>query len=344
MFAYVDETGNSGRNIFDQNEYFGLGSILSVTDIAPVVSAVLNPFLIEKGVDRFHANQWPETTVAEIGEQVVAALDHEGPWVFNIAKIHKPYMAPTKFVDVIFDAGENRAVPGDWYWDELNRHVLCLAIDQAMSQDTAKLFWSAFLKDDFSKIIDAADLIEAELKNIELASAVFQVIQVAFQFAREHPKEFTLLNSQTRKAYQASSPNVVAFTQLFQAIHDFAEKEESPPERLIHDKQDEFRTTLSRTYAHFGSVIWEDAPDGSSPDISLADYPLAEFEMPASQDNAGIQATDLLLWVTQRSAKSRPLARLKKLLSERTEDFNISRRMSQLIVHMHLLRHERQRS
>ena len=75
MFAYADETGNSGRNIFDSNEYFRLGAVLSIADIAPPVADVLDPYLKETGVDRLHAHQWPEIDVAAIGQAVMDTLD-----------------------------------------------------------------------------------------------------------------------------------------------------------------------------------------------------------------------------------------------------------------------------
>ncbi|BCH58720.1 hypothetical protein RvVAR0630_13440 [Agrobacterium vitis] len=145
MIIYADETGNSGRNIFDHNEYFRLGAILATSDITPLVDEVLRPFLKEKGADRVHAHEWPEGQIIALAHQVIDAIEGSAVWTFNLTEIHKPYMAPTKFVDVIFDAGENKEVPGHWYWDELNRHVLCLTIDQAMSLETARQFWASYL-------------------------------------------------------------------------------------------------------------------------------------------------------------------------------------------------------
>lgn len=343
MFAFADETGNSGRNIFDENEYFGLGAILATSDISMHADAALSPFLKEKSAERFHAHEWAEDVVAKLGHSVLDALEASGAWSFSLTEIHKPYMAPTKFVDVIFDAGENRAVPGNWYWDELNRHVLCLTIDSAMSRDTAKLFWNAFLSDDFASIETCLNSIEAKLDKKATPPVVAKVIAGAFDYARQTPTDFTLANTERRRGYQANTPNVVAFTHLFQAIHDFASKQSSPPERLVHDKQDEFRKTLAETYERFGNIIWHDPMDGSFPDASLAKYELAQLEMPSSKDNPGLQATDLLLWVAQRSPRSEVLAALKARLETKTDDFRLSRRMSELIVHVNLLRHERQR-
>ncbi len=342
MFIYADETGNSGRNIFDENEYFRLGGLMTVSDIAPQVAAVLQPFLAEHGKDRLHAHEWPEEKIASLGHAVLDAIDGRGSWAFSLTEIHKPYMAPTKFVDVIFDAGENKNVPGHWYWDELNRHVLCLTIDAAMTVDTAKTFWKSYLDDDVEGILKSLESVWDVVTNADIAPVVRDVIKDGFAFARVHPEEFTITHTEKRRGYQVSTPNVVAFTHLFQAIHDFAAREDSLPEALVHDKQDEFRKALAETYKNFGSVIWRDSKDGF-PEITLADYELATFEMPSSKDNAGLQATDLILWTLQRHPKTAELASLKERIKSSVTDYEISRRMSRLIVHVRLLAAEQAR-
>ena len=87
LFTYTDETGHSGRNIFDKNDVFRLGSILSVKDIRPACEAVIGPFVEEKGVARLHANQWQEHELAGLGHSVLDSIDSKNHWVFNIMQI-----------------------------------------------------------------------------------------------------------------------------------------------------------------------------------------------------------------------------------------------------------------
>ncbi len=124
MFAYAEETGNSGRNIFDENEYFRLGAILTVNDIAPAVDAVFTPLLAEKSIDRFDPRHWSEEELAKLGHEVLDAIECVGPWAFSLTEIHKPYMATTKLVDVIFVAEGNERVLDFWYFEEVYRHIL----------------------------------------------------------------------------------------------------------------------------------------------------------------------------------------------------------------------------
>lgn len=338
MFAFVDETGHSGKNIFDQNETFKLGCLLSVGDISSDMGRVIRPFIEARNVGRLHANEWGEHELIDLGHSLIDTLTEAGPWVFNLMKIHKPYVAPTKFVDMIFDAGENEAVPGVWYWDEMHRHKLCLVTDSAMSKGSAKIFWEAYLADEVGKVIKILDEIEETVENSKESLQIKKVFRAAFKWARRHPDSFTMTATEKRKGYQAHSPNIIAFTQLFQAIHQFAADKKSPPERLVHDKQDEFRSELVKHYNEFGHIILQDGADGRFPTAKIADYPQAEFSIISSSLNFGLQAVDLLLWISQRGAKSAKMTDLKKRLQEREDAYVISRETSKAIVVTHMLK------
>ncbi|WP_085033086.1 hypothetical protein [Ensifer aridi] len=199
MFAYAEETGNSGRNIFDENEYFRLGAILTVNDIAPAVDAVFTPLLAEKSIDRFDPSHWSEEELAKLGHEVLDAIECVGPWAFSLTEIHKPYMATTKLVDVIFVAEGNERVLDFWYFEEVYRHILCLTIDRAMSLPAAEQFWESYPLDDVDGIIKSLDLVAEELRATGSARAVHKVIFEAFQFARFNPDKFTLTHTMKRK-------------------------------------------------------------------------------------------------------------------------------------------------
>lgn len=336
MFTYTDETGHSGKNIFDTNQTFRLGSILSVNDISAASEAVIRPFNLARGADRLHANQWQEHELADLGQSLLDALDEDNTWLFNLMQIHKPYIAPTKLVDLIFDPGENTAVPGGWYWDEMHRHILCLLMDEAMSLDTSKQFWNAYLKDDFDQIIDVLGTVETSISSSTHPIPFKTVVSAAFKFARKKPEEFTMNATAKKKGYQAHSPNVIAFTQLFQAIHQFATDNGCEPELLLHDKQDEFRKELLDTYETFGSIIMNETADGNFPEAEIAEYGLASLKIVPSVANFGLQAADLLLWINQRSSDDPSFNALKERMSEREMPYYVSRRMSELIVNMHM--------
>lgn len=338
MFAYIDETGHSGRNIFDSNESFQLGTLLAKTDIATPVGAALNPFLAEKGVGRLHANEWSEYELVDLTHSVLDCIEECGPWVFNIFSVHKPYIAPTKFVDMIFDPGENKATPSEWYWDEMHRHVLCLVTDSAMNRGLAVKFWDAFLKDNAEGVVDVATEIASLVKKSSEPAAVKRVFKNSIEWAKENQGEFTLLVTEKRKGYQGHSPNVIAFTQAFQAIHQFCKVHGCQPETIVHDQQQEFQSELKRYYQQFGQMAILEQGDGRFPTAEIAPYPKGKFTLTPSTHNRGLQAVDLLLWISQREAATDDMKVVKERIEEHADRYYISRKMSQAIVNMHLLK------
>ncbi len=219
------------------------------------VGEVLDPFLEEKGVERLHANEGPEYELVGLSHAVLDSIGECEPWVLNLFSVHKPYIAPTKFVDMIFDPGENNATLGHWYWDEMHRHVLCLVTDSAMSRELAEKFWEAFLNDDAKGIISVATDIANSVRKSSEPAAIKTVFRKSIKWAKENHEEFTLLVTEKRKGYQGHSPNVIAFTQAFQAIHQFCKIHGCEPETLVHDQMNILRGCLSYFPFHVGYVI-----------------------------------------------------------------------------------------
>jgi len=238
---------------------------------------------------------------------------------------------------MIFDPGENNATPGHWYWDEMHRHVLCLVTDFAMSRELAEKFWEAFLNDDAKSIISVATDIAYSVRNSSEPASIKAVFSNSIKWAKENHEEFTLLVTEKRKGYQGHSPNVIAFTQAFQAIHQFCKTHGCEPETLVHDQQQEFQSELKRYYEEFGQMVIIERGDGRFPSAEKAPYPKGTFTLMPSAHNRGLQAVDLLLWLSQREAATNDMKVLKERIEEQAERYYISREMSQAIVNMHLL-------
>ena len=151
MYIYADESGHSGRQIFNDPESYLQGAILSVDDIDPIVSPIVTKYCTELGVERLHANEILPHKVTEIARDFLSAIN-EVRWEFHLTIINKPYISTTKFVDTIFDYYENLSVPRFWYEHEFFRHTLCLLFNNVLTDKSKRQFWEAYLKDDPSGI------------------------------------------------------------------------------------------------------------------------------------------------------------------------------------------------
>jgi hypothetical protein len=332
VFIYADESGNSGRRIFDTQLIYRQGAILAVEDVQPALEAVILPFLAAEHLDRIHAHKLPEETVASLGTEILDALNNTCAWKFHITEIDKSYIATTKFVDTVFDSGENLAVPWLWYNFEMFRHTLCCLVDEILTPRNRERFWEAYLADDMAGIQASIRNAKTYLDRLTIDRRLRQVVVEAFLFVLKHPEQFTLLASKTRRSYQGHTPNMIAFSSLLRAIHDFVDEHGSEPFGFYHDQQQEFGRSMREMHELFGPLRYKDNDTGGWPDIARVEYSLAKFSMPSSKEMAALQATDLLLWTYQRNPSTAALTDFRVRLKERVDPFLINRRMSELIV------------
>jgi hypothetical protein len=76
VFVYADESGHSGRNIFDEKSptYFQ-GAIISLGDVDPIINGVVQRHCQALSVPRLHSNQHQEHVVSIICADLLDALE-----------------------------------------------------------------------------------------------------------------------------------------------------------------------------------------------------------------------------------------------------------------------------
>ena len=158
------------------------------------------------------------------------------------------------------------------------------------------------------------------------------VVGDALDFAISHPEEITLTASRGRNSYKGHTPNMVAFSSMMQAAHNFAAATKSRPVAFYHDEQTEFGKT-TREYAElFAKLRLHQAPVTRSwarSDVEVTEYDLGRFSMPSSKDNAPLQTVDIFLWVLQRDGDL--VADLRSQIFEKVHLFGISRAISESV-------------
>ncbi|WP_241646571.1 hypothetical protein [Rosenbergiella metrosideri] len=76
VFVYADESGHSGKKIFNEGPQAYLqGSIISLGDADPILSEVVAHHCQNLGVPRLHSNEHPEHIVAKICDDLLNALE-----------------------------------------------------------------------------------------------------------------------------------------------------------------------------------------------------------------------------------------------------------------------------
>jgi len=333
MYIYADETGNTGKDIFSPPALYGEGAIFAVEDIEPIVGPILVDLMRDMGVSRIHANELQPWKAAEIATSLLDALDASAVWDFHLTLIEKEYLATTKFVDTVFDSGENRGARWLWYNVAYFRHVLCLLIDKMLTPRNRRAFWWAYLNDDYDGVKAAVRNARTYLDRFAKDRRLINVVLDAFDFALRYPEEITLMASKRRDSYKGHTPNMVAFSSVMQGAHDFAETHHCMPVAFYHDHQSEFGKTMHE-YASLFSRLRIEQPEVTRPwlpsDAKITDYELGKFSMPSSKDSLPLQAVDILLWIVQRDGDP-TLATVRERILDRIDPFCISRAISEMV-------------
>ncbi len=329
MFVYADESGHTGRYIFNAPSRYRVGALLSVQDIEEGVRAVIEPSNIAAGRNRLHANELGPHAAAALAPSILDALDAAGTWTFFFEEMEKDYIATTKFVDTIFDSGENQAVPAMWYNVRGFRHVLCLAMDEAMGDRHRRAFWSAYLDDDIEAIGEVVRKVGHFIRMRHPDRRLREIVRDAFDYVLRHPSDFTLSASRGRRAYQGHTPNIIGFIGIFDAIHEFVDRTGSRPIGFVHDQQSEFGPTMREWAEVFGRIRRHERRGIA--EVDFADYDLPRLSLPSSADVFGLQAVDLLLWIMTRNDEV--LQPVQTRLESNVRTFGITRETSAHMVY-----------
>ncbi|EKN6175561.1 DUF3800 domain-containing protein [Yersinia enterocolitica] len=332
VYVYADESGNSGKKIFDpESPTYFQGSIISLGDVDKILDQVITQHCQKLNVLRLHANQLQETVVANICNDLLDALETTS-WQFFTCMIHKPYLVPTKFVDLFFDCYDNPGVPMLWYTTDLFRHTLCLGVNYLLTDEDAKAFWEGYLKDDIAVLINTASILLSRV-NLIGDRRVKEVMAEGLKYAISHSEEFTLICTQGKSAYKKQTPNIVAFSSLMAGTHQFCKKHKTSVKQLVHDRSDEFRGTMREYHRIFHKLDYVENTLGGPFIFEEAEHDLGTFDIKSSENHPALQAVDIFLWMLQRNLVTdvgkAAFTRLKKNMV----DFIISPTMSEFIIH-----------
>jgi hypothetical protein len=111
MHFYVDETGQTGRNLFDKTQpVLSYGVLSSDANLDKVAEADLAVFRKTLGVERLHAAELGLHRLSDLVDTLLV-LQKKHRIRFDIWQVVKRDHAIISFFDQVFDQGMNPAVP-----------------------------------------------------------------------------------------------------------------------------------------------------------------------------------------------------------------------------------------
>jgi len=298
LFAYVDESGNTGRNIFDkaQPDYY-TAALVSRGDFDRNYGDRVRAIAAKVGATAIHANELGLGRLELIADDLLRLLDRAGA-TFFVSRVEKKYLLATKMFDTLFDSGENAAVS----WLSYNVRPLkimgAFKLASILTDEISRDFWKCLLMpretDARAALPPICEALKARLHLLPDARSR-EVLGQGLDWVIAHP-ECVQFATEQKIAKQGHFPNLVAFTNLLQGLQSMSSRLNKKIAAIVHDEQNEFGRSLNSWHGLFSNAS-PDVIEWAGERYSLRWAPGSRFAMKRDDESPGIQMADVALWL-----------------------------------------------
>lgn len=309
MYFYVDESGNSGSNLFDPNQprlhYGVLGCAKNLDIIAEPMLARLRK---ELGVKRLHAKDLREQRLKKVAE-AFTLFQKRHDVRFQFYSVVKADHAVMSFFDQVFDSGVNDAVSWHNYWTPL-RYLLLMKVAHLFDDDLRRRAWTARLEQNpvrcEQQLVALCNDLRQRLHVLPDARSR-EIIDGALVWAAARPDRISYGASNRESALQIS-PNLIGFQQVLQGIADMSQRTGRRVRTIVVDRQSEFNLAqefLAEIYRKLrGTKV--PMPPGM-PNFDWSNMPEEPPRFVAGDMSAGLEMVDVYVWIMKRLVEDRDL-------------------------------------
>lgn len=310
MYFYIDESGQTGPNLFDPAQpmlYYGvLFSRMNVDELAP---EHLQRLRTRCGVERLHAAELGNRGLALISEDLIR-LQAQLDLTFDLYRVNKADHSVISFFDQVFDQGMNPAVTWSGYWTPL-RYVLLLKLAGLFDEDLAKRAWDARLElNDMQSnevLIAVCRELRARVHRLPDARSR-QLISDVLEWAEENPGKI-YYNTKTKKDRLSVMPNIIGFQAVMIGIATRLRSNCGEASRIIVDQQSQFNKSQKSLYEFYVANRSVEFLSGFGlPEMNLKDFPTIPIEFSSSTVSAGLELADVYLWILKRILEKQKVA------------------------------------
>lgn len=312
MYFYVDESGQTGLELFDDNQpflYYGVvASKLDLDDhLVPYVKKLRNTL----GVERLHAAELGNGRLITIVDDLVELKDKYN-LSFDFYRLTKKDHAALCFFDQVFDQGNNPAVPWSAYWTPL-RYVLVARVSCLFDEDLLKKAWKAriAIKKSFAEK-ELVDVCKELLNRVHLLTdqRSIEIITDVLNWSVKNPSKIHYHASSKKDKLQIS-PNLIGFQAVMHGIATRLENTKLEATRVVVDRQSEFNKAqkwISDLYRNSKKLDKPIRLGPGMPMMNLSHMPSVPIECTSSADSPGLEIVDIYIWLFKRHMEGKQLA------------------------------------
>lgn len=302
MFFYVDESGHTGKNLFDEDQpvlYYGVLS--SKTNIDILSKEIIHRMREKVGASRLHANELGNGGIVKIMDDLLL-LQKKHRITFDIYSITKKDHALISFFDQVFDPGVNSAAYWPAYWTPL-RYIVLLKLASLFDNKTLKKAWGARIELNSQKaekeLSEVCDIIKTRVTELpDERSRV--LIYDTLNWAGENPENIHY-NAKNKKDILSITPNLIGFQLVMKGIGLRLEQANKTKSKIIVDHQSQFNDTQKMLADFFSSA--RDIPIKTGvflPEISFSNMPEDPIIFKKGDESFGLELVDIYLWIFKR--------------------------------------------
>jgi len=298
LFAFVDETGNTGSNIFDevQPDFF-TGALITKSNFDVLHRNTLCAICRRHGIESLHASALGFGPIERIAPDLLRLLKKVDARFF-LSRVEKRYLAAVKLYDTFFDSGENPAANWNAYNVKVLRMILCFKVATILTEEILREFWTMLMaRNEQQARAKIPEICDAILRNVHRLpdQRSREIVTEALMWSRDHPEALDIFIAR-RQAKNGHMPNMVAFVNLLDGLESFSKRWKRPLRKIVHDRQSQFEGSLEEWHRMFSNAS-EEPVNRPGETVVLRMVPGSTFEVSCSDDSAGIQVADLFLWV-----------------------------------------------
>lgn len=310
MYFYVDETGQTGLNLFDDAQpslFYGVLS--SRNDLDELARPYVEKLRRELGVERLHA--------AELGNRglvkIAAALDtikRKNGICFDYYKIAKPDHAAICFFDQVFDQGLNPAIPWTSYWTPL-RYILLIKLAYIFDEETLKKSWKARITLNSNKAnAEFVEVCNTLLERVRMIpdQRSRDIIGDGLRWASRNPEKIHY-NVYSKKDSLQISPNLIGFQSVLHGIASRLKLENTEATKIVVDRQSQFNAaqhSIAEWYKRGKNI--PPISGAGLPVMDLSHIPTVTIACTPGTESAGLELVDIYLWIFKRWHEGRDIA------------------------------------
>ena len=312
MYFYVDESGQTGLELFDSNQPFLYYGVLSSNVNLDVLAL---PKIIELraklGVERLHAAELGNGRLIEIVDEI-ENLRKKYNIKFDFYRVDKKDHAIICFFDQTFDQGVNPSVPWTLYWTPL-RYVTLTKLAYLFDDEMLKDAWKARIdinnKNAEKLLIDVCQRVLNKVHILPDARSI-KVITDAMNWVIKNPEKI-YYNAASKKDRLQIAPNLIGFQSVMHGIARRLERSKKKAKKIVVDRQSQFNNAqewIAELYQGATKLPEPMELGPGLPSMDLRYMPTTKIECTPGTESAGLEIVDIYIWVFKRHMENKELA------------------------------------